>query len=181
MPDTLGDYWRGLLGHLKETPAVGMEIGAFKGETAVWMLSNIFTHPGVRYTVVDTFAGGAEHHVRGIDCTGLEASCRAALAPFPRARIIKGDSASVLRWVMPDSLDFVYVDAAHDAASVLRDGVLAFDLLKSGGVIVFDDYEWQDMPDRLDRPKLAIDAFLACYARKLDVISVGWRVAARKR
>lgn len=60
-------------------------------------------------------------------------------------------------------LDFIYVDGSHQAADVLCDAVLAFRLLRVGGVLAFDDYLWaEDLPqgrDPLRCPKPAIDAF----------------------
>jgi hypothetical protein len=74
----------------------------------------------------------------------------------------------------------LYVDAAHDAQNVLRDSVLHFEFLKVGGIMIWDDFGWTVMPHEIDRPKMAVEAFLACYARKVEVIGMGWQVAVRK-
>ena len=160
--------WRHWLGHLVDQPAWGLELGTWKGESAEWMLDNVFTHPASRYVCVDTFEGSAEHHLLGIDCTTLERDARARLARFSgRAVIQKEASASFLRELNGSRFDLLYVDADHSAHGVLRDAVLGFDLLKVGGVIVFDDYDWHEMPDPLDCPRMAVDAFAACYARQM--------------
>ena len=39
---------------------------------------------------------------------------------------------------------------------MLTDAVLAWDLLRPGGVIIFDDYLWELEKPRTQRPKLAI-------------------------
>lgn len=177
-----GDNWREWLGHLKDTPAYGLELGTWMGESAEWALANIFTHPNAHYVCVDTFEGSAEHHLAGIDCSTIEADAKERLAPFgDRVQIRKGYSNLVLRTYDPvPILDFVYVDAAHDSFNVLRDAMLAFDLLKVGGVMIFDDYEWKVYPDEIDRPKIAVDAFLACCARKVEIIGMGWQMAVKK-
>lgn len=177
-----GDNWRHWLGHLKDQPDVsGLELGTWMGESAEWMLTNIFTHEKSRYYCVDTFAGSEEHHLAGIDCTMLEQDTRQRLAPFGgRVSICKGLTHEVLRNLTNARFDFIYVDAAHDALNVLRDAVLAFDLLKLGGVMIFDDYAWTVMPDAIDRPKIAVDAFVSCYARQVEVIGMGWQLALNK-
>jgi predicted O-methyltransferase YrrM len=66
------------------------------------------------------------------------------------------------------------VDASHQAADVLADAVLAFQLLKPGGVIAFDDYIWSPMrpgtENPLMLPKVAIDAFTTIYSQNLRIL-----------
>lgn len=179
-----GPQWEKWLGRLKGQPgARGLEIGTWLGESACWFLENILTHPTAVMECVDPFTGSAEHQLAGIDCTNNEKIARERLARFGERVIIHKMTSDALllqeAWRRPH-LDFAYVDGAHDAMNVLRDSVLAFDLLKVGGVMIWDDYEWAVMQDPVDRPKLAIVGFLAAYARRLEIIGSGWQVAARK-
>jgi len=48
----------------------------------------------------------------------------------------------------PDFFDVIYIDGAHDAFSVIKDFILADSLLKTSGVIVFDDYNWISRKER---------------------------------
>lgn len=184
-----GANWSNWLGHLKGKPAVGLELGSFRGASAEWALENIFTHPDSTYTCVDTFEGSDEHKVNGIDCSDNEKLTTERLKKFgERAWIFKQYSDRFLRHAFaPDDaesdirhFDFVYVDAAHDSMNVLRDAVLAFDLIKDGGIMIFDDYNWKAMPREIDRPKMGVDAFVSCYADRIHVIAYGWQVAIRK-
>ena len=177
-----GPNWLKWLGHLAGKQANGLELGTFQGESAEWMLDHIFTHPDSRYTCVDTFAGSPEHHLAGIDCENLERDTRRRLERFgDRVIIFKGLSSSIRQWPsLVPPLDFIYVDAAHDAMNVMRDATFAWDLLKVDGVMVFDDYPWTVFPDAVDCPKLAIDSFVKCYARQLLIIGLGWQMAVRK-
>ena len=173
--------WLKWLGHLKGKPAHGLEVGTFLGESAEWMLENIFTNEDSRYSCVDTFQGSAENRLAGMDCSGLYTAAHERLSRFQaRVAFYIGESRIVLREMRGESLDFALIDGAHDAQNVLRDGVLAFDLLKVGGIMVFDDYEWALMPDAIDQPKMAVQAFLACYGRQCEVIGLGSQCAVRK-
>lgn len=181
-----GANWKKWLGHLIGQPAIGLEVGTWRGESAAWMLEHIFTHEESEYYCVDHFRGSEEHHLAGVDCLPLEEIATATLAPYDgKAVILKGESNEVLRElnvIRQLRLDFAYIDGAHDAHNVLRDAVLAFELLKGGGVMIFDDYQWEVMPEPVERPKMAIDAFLACYAKQIEIIGLGgWQVAIRKR
>lgn len=180
-----GHNWSKWLGHLKDKPVTGLELGTFRGASAEWALANIFTHPDSTYTCIDTFEGSEEHKVDGIDCSYNYMITVERLRKYKeRTWILKEYSDKFLRTrdfaQAVESVDFIYIDAAHDSMNVLRDAVLAFDLLKPDGVIIFDDYEWKVMPLEIDRPKIAIDAFLACYANRLKVLAKGWQVAIKK-
>lgn len=174
-----GPNWQKWIGHLAGKESHGLEIGTFKGESAEMACKLIFNHPKSTYTCVDTFKGSIEHAINKIDCTTLEQDWTRRLAPYSQARKIKGLSNEVMR-SLAGSYDFIYIDAAHDAMNVLRDSVLAWDLLAVGGVIIWDDYQWTDMPNPLDRPKMAIDYFMGCFVRQIEVIGKVWQVAIRK-
>lgn len=180
-----GDNWRRWLGHLKDKPGVfAIELGSWLGESAEWFCQNIVTTRNSTFICVDTFKGSAEHRLAGIDCSGHEATCRQRLIDFAQADVRKDTTNHFLRQIGAGMekpfVDFVYCDASHAAQDVLRDAVLSFDLLKVGGVLIFDDYAWSVMEAEVDRPKMAIDAFVACYARQLEVIGMGWQLAVKR-
>lgn len=174
-----GDKWEKWLGHIKGKPARGLEIGTFRGESAEVMLTRIFTNPDSHYFCIDPFTGSPEHALNKIDCSTCEADTRKRLEQFKNVTIIKGRSENVVR-EMTQPMDFVYVDGHHSAMNVLRDAVLAFDLLKIGGIIVFDDFTWRGMPDPVDCPALAIHAFMQCYKKQVQPVGVDSQVCLRK-
>lgn len=170
------------LNHLINKPVTGLELGVGAGESAEWMLEHIFTDKDARYHGVDSFEGSDEDRLGGVDCSGFEAELRAKLERFGhRAQIFKcRTSDSMLSMFRDQRFDFVYVDASRDSMNVLRDSLLAFELLKADGIMVWNAYEWDVMEQAIDRPKMAIESFLNCYARRLEVIGVGSQIAVRK-
>ncbi|GLC42910.1 hypothetical protein PLESTB_001813600 [Pleodorina starrii] len=73
--------------------------------------------------------------------------------------------------------DLVYVDGSHMRADVLTDAVMAWQLLKVGGVLVFDDYLWDQYADNpVCHPAEAVDAFLRVFAHQLHVLSRGYQI-----
>jgi predicted O-methyltransferase YrrM len=179
MNDPEEKNWLQYLGHLAGKPDIcGAEIGTFHGESAEWALKNIYTHPSSHYYCIDPFTG-EEQQAFGIDCTDMEAIARKRLSVYPQAVIIKGYSQEVLK-TFPERLDSIYVDGSHVAKDVLVDSVLGFELLKVGGILIWDDFKWDIVPDRLDRPRMAITSFLKIYSRHLRVEFIGWQVIATK-
>src|SRR5262249_31505110 len=71
--------------------------------------------------------------------------------------------------------DLIYVDGSHQCPDVLFDAVVSFKLLRTGGIMLFDDYLWSeavrpDLTDSLRCPKPAIDSFVNLNIRKLKVL-----------
>ena len=94
---------------------------------------------------------------------------------------MQGRSEDILPGLVPSSMDIVYVDGSHRACDVLMDGVLAWRLLKPGGVMIFDDYLWEPdfLPSR--RPQMAIDLFLEMFVDQYTLLGKHYQVAIRKQ
>ncbi|CAG8658349.1 1483_t:CDS:2 [Dentiscutata erythropus] len=73
--------------------------------------------------------------------------------------------------------DFIYIDGSHVASNVLADATLAWNLLKDGGIMIFDDYEWGRYKEEYNNPKIAIDAFIKCYNPEIEIIHKGYQIS----
>jgi len=156
-----------------------LEIGCFEGQATVWLLENL---PNCRITAVDVFEetdkykgyGGYEHDYGKLFLENI--------TPYvDRVQACKGTS---LEWLITFhkitpkvEFDLVYVDGSHQAVSVLQDIVLSWELLKEGGIMICDDYEWHI---KEDKPRTAIDAFMEVYKGKFSVINKGYQIAFKK-
>jgi len=81
-----------------------------------------------------------------------------------------------------DFYDFIYVDAHHTSASALLDCELSWPLLKSGGILAIDDYEWLH-PDGVEihAPKLGIHMFLDRHDGEFDTLIINQQYWLRKK
>lgn len=142
-------------------PTRALEIGSYEGRSADWLLTKL---PGLDLTCVDTWddTGIAE----GLD--SIVAETIFDLKVGARATKIKGASGEILR-SLKGPYDFIYIDGDHSASAVLEDMVLSFGLLRSGGVMVCDDYTGGWGGNHLEFPKLAIDSFINCNWDRLDI------------
>lgn len=156
------------LAHLIDTPCQILEIGCYEGRATVWLLENIATHPDATVHCIDV----VEH-------ASFRQNILAARSP-EKVSLEIGRSQNLLRLCPANAFDFVYVDGSHETVDVLEDAVLSFRLLKSGGIIGFDDYKWKDQAFPGATPKLAIDAFLRIYKRKITVLLKDYQVWIRK-
>ena len=160
--------------------ARALEIGCFEGRATCWLLANVLTGAGARIDCVDTFEGSDEYPSMDVSMAGVRERFEANVAPWrDRVAMHVGGSADVLRR-LDGRYDFVYVDVSHAAADVIADAVLAWPLLAAGGVMIFDDYAWDWFARPERNPRIAVDAFRACYAGHYELLHVGYQVAVRK-
>lgn len=153
------------LAHLRDTPCRLLEIGCHEGRATTWLLENIANHEGSRVDCIDT-------HVQDVFWPNI-----AAAGGVQRVSFHRGTSQEVLRLLPINVFDFIFVDACHWTQNVLEDAVLSFPLCKTGGVIAFDDYLWDDPAfNRHGCPKPAVDFFLHAYADKLRVLELEYSV-----
>ena len=161
-----------------------LEIGSFEGRSTCWMLENMLSDNGTM-VCLDTFEGSAEHSCLALDSLfeTWRKNVEWVRKETQTVRAFKGPSFVGLgeQIAAARQFDFIYVDGSHAAPDVLSDAVMAFGLLKTGGVMLFDDYLWNDMPGLLYRPKIAIDFFVTIFSEKSDLILLSSQVAVRKR
>lgn len=147
--------WEVHLRHLWGQPLHVLEIGVMEGRGGRWMLDNVLTHEDSCYTGIDWWKGHSDWEKRA----------RKNLKDV-RATLIKGDSGMILP-TLTQQFDVISVDGDHTQKGVLRDSILAWDHLKPGGVMMWDDYEHPEYPG----VKLAIEAFLPTV--KCRVLFIG--------
>lgn len=153
-----------------------LEIGSFEGQSTCWMLNNLLTHPESEIFCVDPFTGSIEHNTN--QTTGLfDRFCHniKSTGNSDKVKVCQGTSEQILPKLLASGIlfDFCYIDGSHCAADVLFDAVLAWKMLRPGGLIIFDDYLWpvyQDQP--LLNPKFAIDAFVNCHLDQIKYLQV---------
>lgn len=163
-----------------------LEIGSWEGRSTCWMIDHLLTDATARITCIDTFLGSVEHP--GLYDAAISESVEerfdrniARTGHPEKVRKLVGKSQNALRSLIPNSFHLVYIDGSHIASDVLEDAILAWRLLQIGGVIIFDDYGFS-FPAGIDDlpPKVAIDALVQSFDRKLKVIHQGYQMFLEK-
>lgn len=164
-----------------------LEIGSFEGLSTCWLLNNILTSDSSWLTCIDTFDFGGQGTYylqdQGTETLSIEErfDYNVKLAGGAhKVRKIVGQSGDALRTLPPSVYDYIYVDGSHVAANVLEDAVLSWPLLKRGGLLTFDDYEWSGDPNPINCPGMAVDAFLAVFKTRYKLIHKGYQVTVEK-
>jgi hypothetical protein len=98
---------------------------------------------------IDTFSGSEEHKEMGLDFSGVKdrfkANTEEVKKPNQSIGIMDMPSHIGISKLMSDEriFDLVYVDGSHMAPDVMSDACMAFHLLETKGIMVFDDYLWK--------------------------------------
>lgn len=166
-----------------------LEIGCFEGRATNYLLENILTGKDCKIHVVDTFGGSVNETGMNWDSSYdfdrlYNQFCDNISNHKDRVIIHRGESGKILKSEFENnSFDFIYIDGSHTAPDVLQDAVLSHPLLKTGGLLIFDDYGWKDpnAPDPTNSPAMAIDFFYAVNRNKYDVVMQGYQVGLLKK
>lgn len=147
-----------------------LQIGAYTGDASVWLCENILTDPTSFLMDVDTWEGSDEAEHDNIDFVSVLDYYEERIAPYKSVVRLKMTSEQYFSGNNQVEYDFIYIDGDHTEAVVYQDAISAWKLLKSGGIIAFDDYLWgQDVHPSL-RPKLAIDQFMGEKQGEYEVL-----------
>lgn len=167
----------------KKEPKAFLEIGCFEGMATCWLLDNVL-NPNDTIDVVDTFEGSPEFEVMGVNSSDILKRFSQNINFDARVKTHIGKSQDILlKLGNQEIFDFIYIDGSHKAKDVMTDAVLAWRLLKVGGILVFDDYEWVNPKggDFYDQPKPAINYFLHLYKNEMSILFQGYQVILQKR
>ncbi len=158
--------WKTWLAPLAGKPGLrALEIGSFEGRSTCWLMENVLTAPDSHIDCLDLFRsdiGFGDYH----------ATFRANTAAWKdRIHEHRGVSYGSLK-KLEGPYDLVYVDGWHTAFGAMADGLMAWPMLKVGGVMIFDDYMW--VPHRHGPP-----ARLPWWVRKWERLrGRDWRTRA---
>jgi len=131
------------LNHVK-SPKI-LEIGSWKGRSAIFMLNVVLEKADIGMTCLDTWEGSEEHN----NADGLIDTFRRNLDNFgltDRVNMIEDTSLNLLdHFKEPNSqVNFIYLDGSHTYWDVMSDLEKCFEILLSGGIMVGDDYLWKN-------------------------------------
>jgi Tfp pilus assembly protein PilF len=168
---------------VRELPqGVFVEVGAWLGRSTAYLASQT-RHRPIKLYVVDTWrgSGGRDAKSDKVHQRILESNNGDVFELF-LANVAK---CGLLHYVVPlrmlssqavqlfpeYSIDFCFLDAAHDYDSVNADLVAWFPKVRHGGIIAGDDYhtDWPGV-------RKAVDEFFAPLGKKIRVLDRSWLI-----
>ena len=158
-----------------------LQLGVYTGDASVWMLENLGSPELVD---VDTWAGSDEAAHESIDFEEVYNIYLNKIERFPGVSHFRTTTREFLtnKRHMLHTWDFIYIDADHTTVGVILDGELSWPLLKSGGIMAFDDYTWgHESGDPRLAPMVGIDLFLHRHQGDYELLAKNEQVWIKKK
>jgi predicted O-methyltransferase YrrM len=167
----LADNWFPLvnINEYKNKPIKYLEIGTFYGANLLSVANSYGLHNDSKLYCIDPWEDYNNYSeykneqpniynsfINNIEKSGVK----------NKIEIKRGYSNVELLKLEDDFFDIIYVDGNHEPEYVLEDAVLSFRKLKTGGVLIFDDYGWGG-PELTQR---GIDVFLLGYHKRINIL-----------
>ena len=159
-----------------------LEVGSFEGRATCWMLEHGLADDADMYCI-DSYT--KLDFDPTIDMQEVEARFWSNTAEVKKEHQLielhKGTSFDGLVWYINDAIgdpanfDFIYIDGSHAPDVALTDACIAWKLLRKGGVMLFDDYEYPHEPT-----KVGIDGFLNAFAGQYKTIVKNYQMGVQK-
>ena len=148
-------------------PTTILEVGSYEGASTCYLIDNLSNSKNLEIHCVDTWEGADEHKdgtwsTEGV-LSNIENTFDDNLQRFKgRISKYKGSSQSFFnsKAFVRTSYDFIYVDGSHHSHDVMIDAIKCFEMLKVGGIMIFDDYFWSYYAKAIDNPASAVNLFL---------------------
>lgn len=157
-----------------------LQLGAYTGDASVWLVENILTDTTSKLIDVDTWQGSDEEAHHSMDFNEVFNIYKYKINKYKNIHYYKQTTMSYLR-ADTRQYEFIYIDADHTAVGVLLDAELSWDLLKSGGLLAFDDYQWNQGNGELYNPRSGIDTFIQRHRTELEIVHHGWQLWVEKK
>lgn len=172
-----------------------MEIGCFEGMTSNYIVDNLLNSNGKLLCVDPLTNNYLNENLSDIDDKNNKNMWKYFDGQYERfienckihienkkIELLRKNSSECKHEILNlygSAFDFIYIDGDHRADPVYRDAIMSFELCKSGGYVLFDDYEW-GAEFGLNAPKIGIDKFLNEYSSNIKIIIKNGQVLIQK-
>ena len=160
-----------------------LQLGVFTGDATVWLCNNILTDKSSKLIDVDTWEGSDEQTHAEMDFSDVYQVYQEKVKDLPVVSVVSDTHKYLIRQLdnFIGAFDFIYIDADHTTVGVLLDAELSWSLLKSGGVMAFDDYTWgRDLPPS-KTPRPGILLFVDHHKDNIDTLVINSQYWIRKK
>jgi len=130
--------------------SIFVEVGVWKGKSAAFMAVEIInSKKKIEFYAVDHFKGSPEHQNDPfVKANTLKEECYKNLEPVMGiVRMLPLPSLEAAAMFSDNSIDFVYIDGAHEYDALKADIIAWGPKVKTGGIIAGDDYGVGAHPD----------------------------------
>lgn len=137
-----------------DSGSVFVEIGAYLGKSTCYLAEKIIeSGKNIKFNVIDNWVGDPSdkvlaEEIRKIgDVYSMFLNNMTKAGVLNKLNVVRGDSAKSSSLFENKSIDFVFIDAAHDYVSVKRDIMAWLPKMKLNSILAGHDYNDIDPPE----------------------------------
>ena len=144
-----------------------LEVGCFEGLSSFFVLSE---YPQVNAYLLDIWdLPNSNRKSLSKDFNFIEKNFDKNLSNYNFNKV-KDDSVIAMRKFLKQNVkfDFIYIDGSHNGEDILSDAIEAFKILKTKGIIFFDDFLQYDSNREIQSYE-GIEKFLSLHTNNLNI------------
>jgi predicted O-methyltransferase YrrM len=155
-----------------------LQIGVYKGDCTQYLLDN---YKVSQIVDVDPWEGSMGYPEPIISFNALEKIYDERFVGDDRIKKMKMTSDMYFaNSLLDERFDFIYIDGDHKSSQVLLDAINGFARLKVGGILSFDDYEWERYSGTFKNPKFGIDSWLKLFDGHFELLIKNYQIWVEK-
>jgi predicted O-methyltransferase YrrM len=158
-----------------------LQIGVFTGDVTEWIVNNTSIDTIDDVDIWENIGDDGSQGFNDFNFDNVESFYDKKFST--NIKVKKHKMSSDMFFAMTpvqETYDFIYIDGSHTSVQTLLDSINGFRLLKVGGVLAFDDYEWDLEEDEWLRPKKGINSFLHLMHERVEVVHQGYQLWIKK-
>lgn len=157
-----------------------LELGTFEARSSKYFLDHILTGKNSNIVTVDVKPDITKYSKDNIKI--MDAS-------YSNFEFVKENFITFLAKEIADNkkYDIIYQDGGKISLTTLYQLICSYYLLKSGGILIIDDYEWVNKNNNKnfkrnndDTPKKAVDTFIEFVKNDITILHKGYQFILKK-
>ena len=143
-----------------------LEIGSFEGNSSMFVAKNF---PNSKIYCIDNWVGTEEYG--DLKFSKVENNFDKNMKEFTNYKKFKQSSDDFFK-NNKCNFDAIYIDGYHKGSQVFEDFKNSWEVLKYGGIIIFDDYIWNFFAKIEDNPCYVINSYLKKINKSVKILRV---------
>ena len=154
-----------------------LEIGSYEGRSAIFFLKN-FSDSNI--TCVDTWCGSDEHKSVNFELIEENFDLNTSFYQSNKTLLKYKMTSNEFFEINNKNFDLIFVDGDHSSNQVKVDLINSWNILKSGGYLILDDYMWWFYKDLKKNPSTPINNFIKENILNISKLNIWHQVIIKK-
>ena len=154
-----------------------LEIGSYEGRSAIFFLKNFYDS---NITCVDTWCGSDEHKSVNFELIEENFDLNTSFYQSNKTLLKYKMTSNEFFEINNKNFDLIFVDGDHSSNQVKVDLINSWNILKSGGYLILDDYMWWFYKDLKKNPSTPINNFIKENISNISKLNIWHQVIIKK-